>query len=162
MRAEVCWLETPKTRLAVLPRPRGGEYLFDEIASLRAQGIEVLVSLLTESECTELNLEHEPEACNCHSVQFIRFPIEDRDVPKDQTSTREIVATLQRFLADGRGVGVHCRAGIGRSAMSAAAVLCEMGLSPEKAFERIGAARGCDVPDTSEQRAWLEEFARLP
>ncbi len=47
MKAEVYWVTEAPDRLAVLPRPRGGDYLVDEIASLHDQGLDVLVSLLT-------------------------------------------------------------------------------------------------------------------
>ena len=40
----------------MLPRPRGGDWLADEIRSLRACGVDVLVSLLTGEEVGELDL----------------------------------------------------------------------------------------------------------
>ena len=47
MRAELFWIEkVPTGRLAVLPRLRGGDWLEDEVRSLEACGVEVLVSLL--------------------------------------------------------------------------------------------------------------------
>jgi protein-tyrosine phosphatase len=158
MRAEVYWIQAPCARLAVLPRPRSGEYLVEEIASMRVQGIEVLVSLLTEPEVGELDLEREAEACEQHDVQFVRFPIDDRGVPADDASATALVERLHELLMAGRAVGVHCRAGMGRSAMMAAAVLVQMGLPADDAFRAIKIARGCDVPDTEAQRAWVERL----
>ncbi len=54
---------------------------------------------------------------------------------------------------------IHCRAGIGRSGMLAACVLVKAGLDPEAALQRVSEARGCPVPDTEEQRAWVFAFA---
>jgi protein-tyrosine phosphatase len=61
-------------------------------------------------------------------------------------------------LAEGKAVGVHCRAGIGRSSLIAAALLIQNGVSPETAFLTIQEARGCPVPDTVEQRNWVERY----
>ena len=52
-------------------------------------------------------------------------------------------------------MAVHCFAGVGRSAVIAAATLLLAGIGPSEALELISAARGYDVPDTSEQRAWI-------
>lgn len=49
MKAELFWIDGPwQGRLAVMPRPRGGDWLEDEIVSLNKMGISVLVSTLTE------------------------------------------------------------------------------------------------------------------
>ncbi|MCZ6817803.1 MAG: tyrosine protein phosphatase [Planctomycetota bacterium] len=160
MKAEVYWVTEAPVRLAVLPRPRGGDYLVDEIASLHDQGLDVLVSLLTEDECDELDLGGEEQACKEHSVKFISFPIEDRSVPPDAAAATSLVRDLRDLLVRHQRVGIHCRAGIGRSAMLAAAVLAGFGFSPDAAFERISDARGCEVPDTSAQRTWVERFVR--
>ena len=160
MKADVYWVLNEPVWLSVLPRPRGGDYVEDEIRSLRDQGIDVLVSLLTTDEVAELGLGGEEEACKKHSVRFISFPIEDRSLPRDADATAILVQILRDSLEQGKRVGIHCRAGIGRSAMVAAAVLVELGFSPDAAFERISTARGCEVPDTSEQRKWVEQFAR--
>ena len=57
MRAELYWIEGPwPGRLAIVPRPRGGEWLEDEIRSWKQAGVNVVVSLLTNDEITELGL----------------------------------------------------------------------------------------------------------
>ena len=158
MKAEVYWVINEPVWLSVLPRPRGGDYIADEIASLRDQGIDVLVSLLTTDESDEIGLGGEDQACREHSVTFISFPIEDRSVPSDADAAARLVQVLRDSLEQRKRVGIHCRAGIGRSAMVAAAVLAGLGFSPDAAFRRISDARGCDVPDTSVQRIWVEQF----
>jgi len=48
MKAEIYWISgVERGRLAILPRPRCGDWLEDEIGSLRLAGIGCLVSLLT-------------------------------------------------------------------------------------------------------------------
>jgi predicted protein tyrosine phosphatase len=66
-----------------------------------------------------------------------------------------LLKDLSRLLASGKNIGVHCRQGIGRSALITTSLLVLSGLSPELAFQRVGAARGCEVPETPEQRDWV-------
>ena len=160
MKADVYWVIKEPAWLGVLPRPRGDDYIEDEIGSLRDQGIDVLVSLLTADESEELGLGAEEEACKKNSVRFISFPIEDRSVPRDADAVARLVQGVRKSLDQDKRVGIHCRAGIGRSAMIAAAVLAGFGFSPDAAFEQISEARGCEVPDTSVQRNWVEQFVR--
>jgi protein-tyrosine phosphatase len=138
--------------------PRGGDWLDDEVEALRAEGVEVLVSALTSSELVELQLSAEPELARQAGLTYISFPIPDRGVPEVAATT--LVGQLGERLAAGQFIVVHCRAGIGRSSLIAAAVLVREGLSPAEAWERISAARGLSVPDTEAQRAWLAAFAR--
>ena len=37
-------------------------------------------------------------------------------------------------------------------------LLVEAGVNPAEAFDRIERARGCPVPDTLEQRVWVERY----
>ena len=64
MRAEIFWIAgVIQGRLAVLPRPRGGDWLEDEVKSLRQAGVDVLVCLLTSEEMAELNIVEEAACC---------------------------------------------------------------------------------------------------
>lgn len=160
MRAEIYWIAgvTPG-RIAVLPRPRGGDWLEDEIKELRQAGVDVLVCLLTHEEMSELDIEAEPGCCSAVGVEFISFPINDRCVPTSEQETVALVRRLAGQVLDGRAVAIHCRQGVGRSALLAACVLAALGEKPEVAFERVGRARGCAVPDTPEQKEWVVRFA---
>jgi protein-tyrosine phosphatase len=161
MRVELYWIEGPwPGRLAILPRPRGGDWLEDEIDAWRRAGVDMVVSLLTPDEVTDLGLGDEANISRRNGIDFASFPIPDRGVPSSAAAAAELVTKLDAALANGRTVAVHCRQGIGRSAVIAASLLTRAGLDPERAFRRIGAARGLPVPETDEQRAWVESFAR--
>lgn len=57
MRPNVYWVDLPASgRLAIMPRPRAGDWLDKEIAGWRAEGIHVVVSLLEAEEVAELGL----------------------------------------------------------------------------------------------------------
>jgi serine/threonine protein kinase len=147
MQAEFFWVEgVPVGRLAVLPRPRGGDWLEDEVWSLRSSGVDVLVSLLTRDEVAELYLRDEPGCCAACGIAFISFPFADRGVPASDSDALALVRKLAALLADGKAIAIQWRQGVGR--------LASLGLKPESAFERIAKGRGRPVPDSPEQRDW--------
>jgi protein-tyrosine phosphatase len=161
MRTELYWIPGPwPGRLAVAPRPRGGEWLVDEVGEWSRAGIDVVVSLLTPDEVAELDLMREQDICRVAGVEFLSFPVLDRNVPTPTKSASDLIATLSRHVAEGKTVLVHCRQGIGRSALIAASVLIAFGEDAENALKRISTARGCSVPETPEQKAWIMEFAK--
>jgi len=160
MQAALFWIEGMSMgRLAVMPRPRGGDWLEDEVRSLRTSGVEVLVSLLTRDETAELDLVEEASTCAAAGLEFLAFPFPDRGVPASPAEALGLVRRLAALVAGGQVVAIHCRQGIGRSALMAACVLAALGDQPDQAFERVARARGCAVPDTAEQRAWTRRFA---
>lgn len=146
-------------RLAVIPRPRGGEWLEDEVRSWRSAAVDVVVSLLTPQEVDEFDLHQEQPLCEALAIKYVSFPVPDRGVPASRQVTWDLVRKLDHGLAEGKVVALHCRAGIGRSSLIAACLLVFSGLDTETAWQRVQAARGCPVPDTPEQRQWVEEFA---
>jgi len=146
-----------------MPRPRGGKWLAEDLQHLRDAEVEVLVSLLPETEAEELELSQEAELCRLNGIKFVWFPISDFDMPGSFAEAQLQIAHISGFLAQGKNVVIHCRGGVGRSGMIAASVLSMRGISPEDAFSLIAAARGCAVPETAEQRNWvLALFLRRP
>src|SRR4051794_14082928 len=113
MRAEIFWIGGVREgRLAVLPRPRGGDWLEDEVRSLRVSGVEVLVSLLTGDETAVLDLADEAGCCAASGMEFISFPFADRGVPTSDSDALGLVRQLAALLAGGKAVAIHCRQGV--------------------------------------------------
>jgi protein-tyrosine phosphatase len=161
MRTELYWIEGPwPGRLAIMPRPRGGDWLEDEISSWQRLGIDTIVSALTREENAELDLIQEKEQCEKAGIDYLAFPIADRGIPLSAKDTWELVRRLEQKLTQGKRIAIHCRQGVGRAALLAACVLSASGIDPVSAWERIAVARGCLVPDTSEQREWVVRSAR--
>jgi protein-tyrosine phosphatase len=148
-------------RLAVAPRPRGGDWLDDELRGWHEAGIDLVVSMLTADEAAEFDLGGEEAASAAHGIRYLSFPIPDRDVPASAAALRELVAAITQELAAGHGVAVHCRQGIGRAGLVAVAVLITTGIDTESAIARVSAARGRPVPETPAQKRWLNEFAAV-
>lgn len=155
------WIEEQfPGRIAIVPRPRGSDWLERDVQNWRREGLDVLVSMLTAEEDRELELGSEAVQCHDRGIEFISFPVVDRGVPVDQESFAELAHALAAKLSVGLKVGVHCRQGIGRSALLVAAVLLAVGVELESVLKSITAARGFAVPETPEQRRWIEEYAR--
>src|SRR5216110_2660475 len=89
----------------------------------------------------------------------IRRTHEDRSLLDSEEGLEVFIGSLDERVRQGKSVAIHCRAGIGRSSMLCACLLVRQGFSAESAFQKIQIARGCAVPDTTEQRNWVESFA---
>ena len=124
MRSDLYWIDGPWLgRLAISSRPRGGDWLEDEIRSWQRAGLDVVVSLLTSDEIADLDLTREAKLCQDHGLQFISFPIVDRSVPSSRRTAIDLVRKLEETLTAGKRVVIHCRQGIGRAALIAAALI---------------------------------------
>jgi protein-tyrosine phosphatase len=156
MKAEIYPIDNvPFGRLAIMPRPRAGDWLPGEVESWRQAGVNCIVSLLEPAEIVELELQHEPDICRQLDLEFVAFPIPDRGVPLSGEELKTLVSSLVFRLRGGSGVAIHCRIGVGRSALVAACVIASMGQTLESAWKSIEKARGLSVPDTPNQRAWV-------
>ena len=142
-----------------MPRPRGGDWLEDEILSLKMSGVGVIASLLERAESAELDIVGEQALCEANGLLFLPFPIPDRGVPQSEREALDFARSLSDHLREGKSVVIHCRQGVGRSALIAACVMAVGGVSVDEAFEKIENARGCAVPDTPEQRGWVARVA---
>jgi protein-tyrosine phosphatase len=150
----------PTGQVSIMARPRGGDWLLDEIKALRSANVDVLVSLLTPDEVMELDLGEEAEYCRRQDVIYLSFPILDRSTPPFSERTFTLLEQLHRQVSAGKHVAVHCRQGLGRAALIAASVLVLAGFSSDQAFELLSSVRGYPVPETEEQRAWVAAFSR--
>jgi protein-tyrosine phosphatase len=159
---KIYWLHTfdNSAQIGIMARPRGNDWLEDEINHLKNNKVGVLVSLLETSEIDELKLNLEEELCFTKGITFINFPIADRDIPRQSDNIDKLVDTLINKLNEGLSVIVHCRMGIGRSSIIAASVLLHYNHNADGIIENISSIRGLKVPDTDKQLQWLK--AREP
>jgi predicted protein tyrosine phosphatase len=162
MSAPMYWIDAPLNgRLAIAARPRAGDWLSDEISAWRVEAADTVVSLLEPEEVQELGLSEEADLCRKVGVEFVAFPVPDRGVPASLFKTIAIAQDLADQMQNGKSVIIHCRAGIGRSALLAACVLVRAGIQADKVFEMIAASRGLRVPDTDDQIRWLHDFVTI-
>lgn len=64
-------------------------------------------------------------------------------------------------MEEGKSIGIHCRAGIGRSSLIAACVMIHLGFTSSNALSLISESRQLKVPDTIEQEKWVGEYNTL-
>jgi protein-tyrosine phosphatase len=157
---EIFWIDG--TSLAIVLRPRGGDWLEDELRRMKRTGIDTLVSLLEEDEAASLGLEQEASIAEQIAIRFLSYPIPDRTTPADTAAFREFAGKLANLLRAGKYIGVHCRGSIGRATVTAASTLIQLGWDPKAALTAIETARGCPVPDTPEQREWILNYKAIP
>ena len=149
-------------KLAIIPRPRGGDWLEDEIRALEEEGFKSVVSLLTPDEIEELGLTEEAPLLQSYGLRFYNYPIPDLGVPGSRESAREFLDTLHRDLLAGRKIAVHCRGSIGRSGLVASGLLVLSGIDPADAFRQVSTARRVSAPETAEQKEWVVALGLEP
>ena len=154
------WVEGPwPGRLALAARPRGGDWLEDKLGRWKREGVDAVVSLLTSEEELEFKLEHEGPGAKAQGMTFLSLPIRDRKVPDSEGRLNSALQRMDAALSAGKNVLVHCGRGIGRTGLVAACLLVNKGLNVDAAIDMLSAARGVPVPETREQRRWIDQFA---
>jgi protein-tyrosine phosphatase len=141
--------------LSTMPAPDGD--LDAVLADLRDRGVDTLVSLLPPDQAAALDLSDESAAAARAGLAFRSLPIPDFGVP-DHAEFAEPLRELTGELDQGRHVAIHCWGGVGRSSLLAAALLVLRRETPDAAWRRIALARGLPVPETDEQRRWVDKL----
>src|ERR1700733_10734044 len=96
---ELHWVEGPwPGKLALAARPRGGEWLEDEITSWQRGGVNTIFSLPTDEEEHDLDIAREEAEERAHSMNFLSFPIADRQVPDSESNLAKALDLLDREL----------------------------------------------------------------
>ncbi len=156
------WVNGPwPGKLALAARPRGEDWLEDEIKSWHQAGINTVLSLLEPAEERDLGLMDEGGLVKRQGMKFISLPIPDRQVPNSESELTAILEELDMELSSGKNVVVHCRQGVGRTGLVAACLLVTKGISPGAAMMSLASARGTAVPETEEQHNWIDHYAAV-
>jgi hypothetical protein len=135
--------------LWIAARPRGGDWLEDEIARWSSQGASAVLSLLTSDEERDIDLENEASVARNEGMEFVSLPVADRDIPSSESKPSN--GWIPR-LQPGRPWSCICRQGIGRSGMAAACALVLSGVEPATGIARASSTQGFAVPETDLQR----------
>jgi atypical dual specificity phosphatase len=138
------WVDKP--HLAAMARPGGVE----DLAWLRKQGIELLISLTEERPRRDW--------VNDAGLLVMHVPVEDMEAPT-QVQLDRCVSAIERANSHGMGVAVHCGAGLGRTGVVLAAYFVVKGVSAQNAIGKVRRLRPGSV-ETDEQAEAVVEFAR--
>jgi protein-tyrosine phosphatase len=93
-------------------------------------------------------------------MRFISFPVPDHGTPTDAQHFEKLLNLLENLTRERRRIGIHCRACIGRSSVLAASLLVRLGMKNDEVWKQIRAVRGVPVPETSEQREFVDSQVR--
>jgi atypical dual specificity phosphatase len=137
------WIATEQVLGCAYPRRESA------LAGLRQQGVSVLVNLHERA--------HAPDRLARHGLAEVHLPVRDFTAPSLEQLGRGVEA-IERALADGHRVAVHCGGGIGRTGTLLACYLVRQGLAAPEAIARVRAVRPGSV-ETRSQVAAVEAYA---
>jgi Inositol hexakisphosphate len=99
-------------------------------------------------------------------TSYQRFPIPDVSVPDEPKTMGELIAAIDRAMAEDGITYVHCWGGVGRTGLAVACWLQERGQTPDEALAGLAdkwrsSAKSQwkpNSPETPEQVRWVEEW----
>ena len=138
-----------------MPAPLEPDQEFCNRNALQLLNVSLVVSLLSIQDIEDLELAHEEKVIQDVGINFIHFPINDFAVPQDEQAFVQLAKDLSLRIERKEIIAIHCRAGIGRSSLLAAAILIHLGFEPTEVFDYISEYRQTTVPDKRSQAEWL-------
>ena len=133
-------------KLAASSYPRDDDHL----RALHTAGVRALVTLHERPV--------DQEKLDALGIAARHYPVEDFAAPSlDQIEAA--IAFIERKVAAGEGVAVHCAAGLGRTGTVIACYLVHQGYTPAEAIAHVRARRPGSV-ETSEQQAIVHTYSR--
>ena len=127
-----------------------------DLDAIAAWGAGALVTLMEDHELVHLGVHDIGVRTRALGMAWYHLPIRDVSIPGADFETAWTMSgsELKQRLRAGDGIVVHCRGGLGRTGLVAARLLIELGEAPEKALQRVRAARPGAV-ETSEQEDFV-------
>jgi atypical dual specificity phosphatase len=138
------WIDKPL--LAAMGRPDTQE----ELAWLREQGIEVLLSLTEDPPPRNW--------INEAGLLLVHVPVVDMEAPT-QDQIDQCLSAITRAHARQMGVGVHCGAGLGRTGVILACYVVTTDMTAKNAIARVRRLRPGSI-ETDDQADAVVEFSR--
>ncbi|MBK8258474.1 MAG: dual specificity protein phosphatase family protein [Polyangiaceae bacterium] len=136
-------------QVAGMPRPGASRPLEQDLQFLQEQGVDVLVSL------TEQPVDS--KALAAHEMEGLHLPVADFHAPtQDQLDT--YVSSVKKWTDEGRAVGTHCAAGLGRTGTFLAALFVSRGMNADEAIAAVRKLRPGSIETTAQENA-VHKFA---
>lgn len=119
------------------------------LAFLEEEGVEILVSLTEEGT--------DPARAAAHDITVVHLPVRDFSAPTlDQLFLFAWLA--DQAIAEGRPVGVHCGAGLGRTGTFLASYFVAQGMTAQEAIDHVRSLRPGSI-ETADQILIIHDFA---
>jgi predicted protein tyrosine phosphatase len=130
---------------------------------LREAGVDYYVDL------TEIGERPEYRRLLPKRAEYLRCAIVDTSVPNNVAQMHELLSNIQAALDRGRCIYVHCRAGIGRTAVVIGCFLAQEQRSGKAAIKILNrlwrqsarAEKWPQVPQTPEQADYIRHWPKL-
>lgn len=149
----------------VQPNASSGSWARDLEADLRRlrehHGVDVLVSLIEPHEYEELGISALGEMAATLGLERLELAIADVSVPVGEAAFGRLIEEIVLRLGGGRSAVVHCKGGLGRSGLVAAAALVHLGAAPRAGIAQVRAARPGAI-ETAEQERYVERYVAAP
>jgi atypical dual specificity phosphatase len=150
MQHEFSWVI--EDQLAGMPRPGTDAAIEEDVAFLKRQKIDLLVSLTTDVPGSSQLAEHD--------IESLHIPVHDFQAPT-MNQIVEFVDSTSRVLASGGRVGVHCTAGMGRTGTMLATYLVYEGSTTEDAIAKIRELRPGSIETVEQEEAIRAYYEHL-
>ena len=163
------WIEPNRLLAGEYPGGSDAQETRDRLEALVEAGVSYFLNLTQPHELPpydallpQLRRDRAPSGQETPSLKHVRRPIEDHGLPESEEAMRLILDDLERALAEGHVVYVHCRAGIGRTNTVIGCWLRRQGLPGPTALKRLNQlwkanARSASWPRVPEfhQEQWV-------
>lgn len=158
--ANAYWVYPQRLLAGEHPAGAGEQATRERLERLRAAGIRSIVDLTEPGEVAGYD-----DALPL-GTEYWRKPIEDHGVPQRREHMFEILDCVHEALGAGKPCYVHCRAGVGRTAMVIGCLLVERGLTGEQALRELArlwpqsgrSQNWPSIPETDAQRAYVRNW----
>lgn len=130
--------------LVLTPCPGTKELgLTESLAQLKEQGVVAVVTAINAEEMASKNVADLGEQVQAQGMQWFHLPIEDDCAPGADFAAQWSAASpeLQKVVAQGGKIAMHCMGGSGRTGLLAANLLLELDWSLEKIISEVQALR---------------------
>lgn len=119
------------------------ESLLRDLTTIRNWGAVAVVTLLDSLEMRINGVSDLPNTAEWLDLRWLHLPVDNKGIPGENFELlwRKTGAELVQLLRDGKRIVIHCKEGIGRSAIVAVRLLIELGTPAELAIKLVQKAR---------------------
>jgi ADP-ribosylglycohydrolase/protein-tyrosine phosphatase len=162
------WVEAGRLLVGEYPGSRSRADTMDRLKQLLAAGVTQFIDLTDAGELPSYEGLLPFATPAGRRIQYLRETIPDHGVPGSQATMERIFETVRSSIAAGDVVYLHCRAGIGRSAMVAGCYFVDRGMTAAAALDALQkcwkqsakSQHWVCVPETDDQYEYIREWAR--